>query len=28
MGVKLYDYLDGCKIHNLILDGSHLTWGY
>lgn len=25
MGVKLYDYLYGCKIHNLILDGSHLT---
>ncbi len=25
MGVKLYDYLYWCKIHNLILDGSHLT---
>lgn len=25
LGVKLYDYLDWCKIHNLILDGSYLT---
>jgi hypothetical protein len=25
MGVKLYDYLDWCKINNLILDGFHLT---
>lgn len=25
LGVKLYDYLDWCKIHNLMNDGSHLT---
>lgn len=25
LGVKIYDYLDWYKIHNLILDGSHLT---
>ena len=25
-GVKLYDYIDWCKIHNLINDGLHLTF--
>lgn len=25
MGIKLYDYLDWCKIHTLILNPSHLT---
>jgi hypothetical protein len=25
VGVKLYDYLDWCKIHKLVNDGSHLT---
>jgi hypothetical protein len=25
MGIKLYDYLDWCEIHNLMLNGSHLT---
>nr|QCW06933.1 hypothetical protein [Drechslerella brochopaga] len=25
MGVKLYDYYDWCKIHKLMLEGSHLT---
>ena len=24
-GVKLYDYLDWCKIHKLMNEGSHLT---
>jgi hypothetical protein len=25
IGIKLYDYLDWCKIHSLMLNGSHLT---
>jgi len=25
MGIKLHDYLDGCKIHILMLNRSHLT---
>jgi hypothetical protein len=25
LGVKLYDYLDWCKIAKLMNDGSHLT---
>ena len=25
IGVKLYDYIDWCKIHNLIINRSHLT---
>jgi hypothetical protein len=25
MGIKLYDYLDWCKIHTLMLNRSHLT---
>ncbi len=25
IGIKLYDYLDWCKIHNLMLNVSHLT---
>lgn len=25
VGVKLYDYFDWCKIHKLMLEGSHLT---
>ena len=25
LGVKLYDYLDWCKIYKLMLEGSHLT---
>ena len=25
IGIKLYDYLDWCKIHNLIINRSHLT---
>lgn len=25
MGVKLYDYIDWCKIHNLMINRSHLT---
>jgi hypothetical protein len=25
MGIKLYDYIDGCKIHSLMINRSHLT---
>ena len=25
IGIKLYDYLDWCKIHTLMINGSHLT---
>ena len=25
IGIKLYDYLDWCKIHSLMLNRSHLT---
>ena len=25
IGIKLYDYLDWCKIHSLMFNGSHLT---
>ena len=25
IGIKLYDYLDWCKIHSLMLSRSHLT---
>ena len=25
IGIKLYDYLDWCKIHNLMLNRYHLT---
>jgi hypothetical protein len=25
IGIKLYDYLDWCKIHSLMLNSSHLT---
>lgn len=25
IGIKLYDYLDWCKIHSLMINRSHLT---
>lgn len=25
MGIKLYDHIDWCKIHSLMLNRSHLT---
>jgi hypothetical protein len=25
IGVKLYDYMDWCKIHNLMVNRSHIT---